>query len=387
MSAGRWQIVLFALLLPIVSSPSADAGQFFMEDVAAVIVESNYGYMAIEVRGSARYIGTLDAGDQSYQINTLLNNNRDGDSLSNWSAPDDEGGGLTGSGITEGMIIHCNGPPCAAYGNLYRENCPTTYNYRGRGAVVVYHQFNPEIDTEDTFTYLVDCATPPYDGGGGGGGGGGVDPCGSSASTVSTTSSIGPGELLANEPGSYPLERRDRQGEMRYLLEEWAVFSVSPGPGRTVAVDPVNGSSPRFARAAAAQVRAGRPPASADVVLVVEGVDHPRNERHVPTPEVRLRGEPLVADAQGHDLVLRADFAKTGELVDLQVIYADGPVSDSLLTDVRERLELVYADSRRHRAIAFVTLDLEGSVTLRSGRVVLPLCCCYTDEGGGIYCV
>lgn len=332
------------------------------------------------------YVGTLDRGDQSYQINTLLNNNRDGDSLSNWSAPDDEGGGLTGSGITSGMVIQRNGPPCAAYGNLYREYCPTTYNYRGRGAVTIYHQFTPEIDTQDTFTYLVECATPP-DGGGGGGGGGGVDPCGSGTSTVNTTSSIGTGELLSNEPGSYTLDRRDRQGHMRYLLEEWAVLSVSPGPGRSASVETVNASSARFARAAAAQVRARRASELEDVVLVVEGVDHPRNERWVPTPEVRLRDAPSVDGFQGHDLVLRADFAKTGELVELQVIYADGPVSDDLLAEVSERLELVYADSRRHRAIAFVTLDLDGSVTLRSGRVVLPLCCCYTDEGGGIWCI
>lgn len=384
--AGRWQSILFALLLPVVISPSADAGQFFMEDVTAAIVESTNGYLAIEVRGSARYIGTVDPGDQSYQINTLLNNNRDGDSLGNWSAPDDEGGGLTGSGITEGMTLHCNGPPCAAYGNLYRQYCPTTYNYRGRGAVTIYHQYTPEIDTKDTSTHLVDCYTPP-DGGGGGGGGGGVDPCGSSTATVSTTSSISTGELLSNEPGSYTLDRRDQQGHMRYLLEEWAVVSVSPGPGRSVAVETVNASSPRFARAAAAQVRAGRSPASADVVLVIEGVDHPRDERWMPTPGVRLRNAPSVEGFQGHDLVLRADFAKSGEVVDLQVIHTDGPVSDDLLAEVSESLELIYADSRRHRAIAFVTLDLDGSVTLRSGRVVLPLCCCYTDEGGGIYCI
>lgn len=367
----------------------ASAGTFVMRNVAAVVVESNYGYMVIEVRGSAVYQGTKDPGDNNWQINTLLNHNRDGDSLSNWSAPDAAGNGLTGFSIFEGQVVSVNSQPRAAYANLYRLNCPQTFNYRGRGAVTVYHNGGlgvggPEISTMDTFTSLVGCYTPQ--GGGGGGGGGGVDPCNNSTSTTGTLSSIESGELLATDSGGYPLKRQDIQGQTRFALEEWAVVEVTPGNGHVPSVKTLNASSDPYGQMAAAKVRASHVPMTDDTVLVVDGVTHPRNGRHIPIPEVNLRAAPLPAAMQGHDLVVRADFSETGELTDLQVVHSDAEVSEELLEALREGLQISYQDSGRHRAIAFVTFDVDGTVTIRSSQVVLPQCCCYSDEIG-IWCI
>lgn len=365
----------------LMGAVAAQAGTFEMQNVSAVTTTSTYGYIGVEVRGSARYTGALDGNDVHYQINTLLNHNRDGGSLSNWSAPDAEGASLTGHGIVEGMIITCTGS-CAAYANLYRENCPTTYNYVGRGAVAIYHQFSPEIDTMDTAVYLVSCYTPPD--GGGGGGGGGSDPCGPGTATVTTASSIETGALLNRGPGAYPLDRRDTQGRTRYLLEEWAVLSVAPGVGNAPTVGVLNASSQRFAGRAAANLRRAAAQNEHGTLLVVEGVDHPRNERYIPPPDVIFHGA-ANPESRGQDLVVRADFARTGELLDLQVLYADREVSEDLLAVLWEGLEISYADSRRHRAIAFGTFDLGERVTVRSSQTILPLCCCYTDETG-IWC-
>lgn len=95
-----------------------------------------------------------------------------------------------------------------------------------------------------------------------------------------------------------------------------------------------------------------------------------------------LRAEPLPASTQGHDLLVRADFSETGELTDLRVLHSDAEVSKELLTALREGLQISYQDSGRHRAIAFVTFDLDGTVSVRSSQVVLPQCCCYSDEVG-----
>lgn len=275
-----FRIASCALLAWVGAIAPVQAGTFVMQDVQAVTVESNYGYMAVEVRGSAMYVGPVDPGDQNWQINTLLNHNRDGDSLSNWSAPDDAGDGLTGFSIVENQVVRVSSQPRAAYGNLYRNNCPSTYNYKGRGAVAIYHNDSfgtnpPEIDTMDTATYLVGCYTPG--GGGGGGGGGGPDPCNESTSTTSTLSSIESGELLATDSGGYPLERQDIQGQTRFVLEEWAVVEVTPGKGRVPSVRVLEASSDPYGQRAAAKVRAGRAPVTDDTVLVVDGVTHPRN--------------------------------------------------------------------------------------------------------------
>ena len=192
-------------------------------------------------------------------------------------------------------------------------------------------------------------------------------------------------KLLASDSGGYPLERRDIQGQTRFSLEEWAVVEVAPGRGNAPSVKVLETSSGPYGQKAAAKIRAGRAPGTDDTVLMVDGVTHPRNGRHIPLPEVSLRAEPLPASTQGHDLLVRADFSEAGELTDLRVLHSDAEVPEALLTALREGLRISYQDSGRHRAIAFVTFDLDGTITIRSSRVVLPQCCCYSDETG-IWC-
>ncbi len=379
---GRWMGCAILLVLGASTSRS-EAGTFVMMSVDAATVVSSYGYMGVRVDGIAQYQGSVDSGDVDYQINTELNDNRDGGSLYNWSMPDAEGDGLTGHGITQGMYISCTGS-CAAYSNLYRLNCPATYNYVGHGAVTVYHPFSSEISTKDTGVRLVGCFTPPPpppDGGGGWGGGGGV--CGSGAVTTATMASVNSGAMLAAVPGFSALTRRDVQGHMRYLLEDWAVLSVTPAEDDAPTIKVLNASSPPFGDAAAARLRAQATKASG-TVLVVESAEHPRNSRWIPTPRARMVGPSFSGGAPGEELVVRADFTDSGRLGRLDVLHSTEPVPGPLVDQIKQHLEMVYQSPKRHRAIAFVILRLGDSVAIRSSVTVVPLCCCGSE---GNFCV
>ncbi len=374
----RWALCI--LLLSFAATPgSARAGTFVMTGVSANIVTSSYGYIGVRVVGTAQYMGTVDFGDVDYQINTELNDNQDGGSLDNWSMPDAEGGGLTGSGIDPNMTITCSGS-CSAYANLYRESCPATYNYKGHGAVTIYHPFLPEIDTMDTGLHLVGCFTYTPPDGGGGGGGGRVGGCSGTVVGATTTTSLVDGSLLDKRPGTYPLSRRDVQGHVRYLLDDWAVLSASPAARGGQVVETLNASSAGFAKAAAAGLRAGLPMSSTGPVLVVEAPVHPKNTRWIPTPEVALRGGAFADGSAFQELAVRADFDASGTLVEVEPIYPVAGVPEALLAELRSRLTMVYQGDKRHRAISFMVLDLGDRVKIRSSVTILPQCCCGTDE-------
>lgn len=376
-------LLLSVAALGAAASAPVEAGTFEIVDVSPVTTTSQTWYQGVETQATARYFGSHDANDDGYLIQTFMNDSLGGD-LNDWNNPDHFGDGRSGSGIYEGMILSCTGS-CAAYANFYREACPETYNYKGKAGVTIYHQFNPEIDIDYSGVYTVGCYTPPD--GGGGGGGGGVDGCGTAGygSTMATGISVETGETLSHGPGTHPLTRQDVQDRMRYLLEEWAVFSVTPGSRGTHEVEPLNSSSQQFAASEAARLKSEMRPKEAGTILVVEGLDHPRNERHIPTPEVRIAGEPFAGGSPEQEMVLRADFDASGDLADLDVIHTTGAVPEELLADLRSRLTLAYEGPSRHRAIAFVVLDLGDSLAIRSSHTVLPLCCCYTDETG-IWC-
>lgn len=373
-------LVVFIVAL-VVGAQSIQAGTFEVTDVFPITSSQTY-HLGVEMRATARYIGTLDPNDNGYLIQTFINDNRSG-GLDDWNNPDHWGDGKSGTGIFAGMILTCSGS-CAAYANLWRLQCPQTYNYKGKGGVVIYHQFSPEIDIDYSAVYLVDCYAPqpppPRRGEGDD-----DDGCGPGGATVTTMTSIETGATLSEGSGTYSLNRRDVQDEIRYLLEEWTVVSLVLGSEGSSVVETLKSSSDEFGSAVAARFRDMPAPESAGTVLVVEGVDHPRNSRHVPTPSVRLRGR-FAGGSPGQELVVRADFARRGNLVELQVIHSTEPVAEELLAELRNRLMVVNQGPGRHRTVSFVILDLGDPVTIRSSQAILPLCCCYTDEGGGVWC-
>ena len=361
------------------SAGSLQAGMFMMTSVTAATVTSTTGYIGVRVNGTAQYVGTVDTNDIDYQINTELNDNQDGGYLYNWSSPDAEGAGKTGHGIVSGMYISCTGS-CAAYANLYRESCPVTYNYVGHGAVTIYHPIHPEIDTQDTAVYSVGCFTYTPPDGGGGGGGGRIGGCSGTVVGTTTTTSLVDGFLLDKRPGTYPLSRRDVQGHVKYLLDDWAVLSASPSARGGQVVETLNASSEGFAKAVAARLRVGLPASSTGPVLVVEAPVHPKNARWIPTPEVALRGGAFAGGSAFQELAVRADFDASGTLVEVDPIYPVTGVPEALLADLRSHLTMVYQGDKRHRAISFMVLDLGDRVKIRSSVTILPQCCCGTDE-------
>jgi len=363
---------------------SAQAGTFEMYNVSTVIKANTNYYIGIEVQGFAQYVGPKDPDDNSYLIQTFLNDSYGGD-LNDWNNPDEFGAGLTGTTVYETQVISCTGA-CAAYGNIVKPFCPDAAFYKGKGGVTIYHQFTPEIDIKYTAVYSTGCAYNDI-----GGGGGPPNPgCESgSATTTTTVTSIGSGATVSRGRSSGTVGRRDIQEEVRYLLEEWAVLDHQRAPGAQGIVDILNASSEEFARSVAAEIGADSGNVAEGPILVIEGIDHPYNDRYIPTPTVRLVGEPIMGGSPGDRLVLRADFAESGTLASLDVLHASSSVSAELVAAIEQHLALEYETAGRHRAVSFVVLELGGParpVQMVASRTVLPLCCCYTDETG-TYCI
>ncbi len=117
----------------------------------------------IIVEAEAEYVGPKDANDYGWLLNSFLTD----DSGSN---NDTAGYGLNGTGVWEGRRITTG----LAYGaDAVVPLCNGTLNnhYQGRGAVTIYHQFNPEIDElsgtrETLYCDPVGGETPPGPGGG-----------------------------------------------------------------------------------------------------------------------------------------------------------------------------------------------------------------------------
>ncbi|HSL83797.1 MAG TPA: hypothetical protein VLF66_13560 [Thermoanaerobaculia bacterium] len=362
------------------SVPTANlqAGTFEITRINPQASHSTY-HVAVDMQAEATYFGAVDPDDNGYLIQTFMNDNSSGGGLHDWNNPDHWGDGQSGIGITEGMILRCT-VPCSAYARFNRKECPSTYNYTGKAGVVIYHPGSPEIDIDYSAVYLVGCYTPPpppppppSNGG--------DDGCGPGTATVATMTSIQTGDILSDGAGGYTLSRRDRQDDETYLREEWAVLSLEPTADGAPAVEVLSSSMVSFGRAAAARAHALPPLDSETVLLVVEGVDHPRNGRHIATPVVRLRGSRLAGGSEPQKLVVQADFAKSGDLADLTVLHTTGPVAEDFLDELRTRLVLDFHGPRRHRAISYVILNVGPDVSIRSSETVLPLCCCYFDDG------
>ena len=383
----RWILAPLTALLFFTSAQVVTAGTFFITDVSAVRQSESQYYVGVSVPAMAQYMGTLDRDDNGYLLQTFLNDALGGD-LNDWNNPDSFGSGNSGSGIVEGQVLSCTGG-CAAYMNIYKAVCPDDINYRGKGGVTIYHQFSPEIDLDYTYVYATGCYYDPDFGGGDDEPGPGCNSASLSATTSSTLTVIDDATMLAAGPGTFVLSRQDHQDEMEYLLEEWAILqpSATSGPSRDVEV--LNASSPGFATAAAARLRGRGADLPARPVLVLDSVNHPLNERFIPTPTVHLSG-PLVQGIPpgAGRAVVRADFSESGELGALDVFYASEAVPSKLLEDIKARVEIEYQTSGRHRAISFMVLGFgDGPVQVLDSQTVLPACCCSYDPEGAFRCV
>lgn len=364
--------------------PALPAGTFEIMSVSAVRKTETQYSVGVEVPAMAQYVGPVDPSDDGYLLQTFLNDALGGD-LNDWNNPDSFGDGISGTGISEGQILSCSGS-CAAFMYVPKPFCPDGNSYRGKAGVTIYHQFTPEIDIEYTYVYGTGCYTDTSGGGGGGGGSPGCNSATLSTTTSSTLLSVDDGATLSSSTGHFTLARHDAQRGITYLLEEWAILRPGRGVGLSRDVDTLNASSPGFAAAAATRVRTSQLVLPDRPVLVLESVNHPLNDRYIPTPTVHL----AAASSQGTPpgagrVVVRADFAESGTLGALDVLYSSEPVPDQVLDEVRSRLEIHYQTAGRHRAVAFLVLGFgDGPVQELESQTVLPACCCGVNEA---FCV
>lgn len=135
---------LVVALCALLGTTTTFAGEFRVTSVS-------YGgwlrdtYQLVIVVGEAKYTGELDGNDRSWLIQTFLNDSY-GNDLDDWANPDFVGAGKTGTSITPGMAITCDGS-CAANGSIDRVQCGSNerVQYKGKAGVVIYHQYSPDI--------------------------------------------------------------------------------------------------------------------------------------------------------------------------------------------------------------------------------------------------
>ncbi len=219
------------------------------------------------------------------------------------------------------------------------------------------------------------CPANPGDGGGGGGVGG----C-SATSTTMTVTSIESGVTVSRSKGSYVLRRKDDQDHVRFLLDDWAVVAYLPAPGGAPIVDLLGSSSPTFAADALETVRSGRAFSSPETLLVVEAPVHPRNSRYIPAPTIRLLAAKRASKLPAGEVVVRADFAKSGGLMDLKLLQSSLPDSRGVLDELQDRLQVGFQTEKHHRVIAFLVIETGDDMKLLASEPVLPQCCCGIEE-------
>jgi hypothetical protein len=125
----------------ILATPTASlAGTFVMQRVWADTwyPSGNQQYFTVVMNGEAKYLGSVDANDSHWYIQTDLYHSQWG-----WVAA---GFGNNGSGTPyTNMLFKCIGG-CAASYTFETPSClANPIYYQGRGGVTIYHQYNPEI--------------------------------------------------------------------------------------------------------------------------------------------------------------------------------------------------------------------------------------------------
>lgn len=248
-----------------------------------------------------------------------------------------------------------------------------------------------------TVAFCADCITCTITCGAGGCGGGGGGGCFSAGSQDQQTIAI-PLERNREEPSfaksSFVLHRTELGTDgLSYLVEEWVILTYSSQTGASgPRVSILNASSPEFAAAKSRDLTQGarvswkgissRREGSSETVLVIEAPIHPNNSRLVATPDLRLSDPEVPAGITPAGVLVRADFSEDETLQRLQVLRADGVVTDNLLAVLKDRLQLHRNSTRHHRTVVFARIEIDKSMEVSSLATILPKCCC-----NGAHCI
>ncbi len=295
----------------------------------------------------------------------------------------------------QGDEIWCDsfGPACAAHKGVDKPCCGLdTLDYKGRADVVNLHGHSQDDEqfTQQQPVPCRQCEPPPN--------------ClvGGMRSTFSLPVSGGPRVVHAVSPGTFRNPRTDTHGGILYILDEWVILAIDRGADGVVSnVTALAASTSGYGDfrrelliegielsrqsrrtqsgeflgtgSLEAYFRPGR-----SIVLVVNEPVHPPNDRWIEPPLPLLRPGSVQGAIGGEALVVvRADFAEDRSLIDLQVLYSDRPLTRDERKFVEASLGLEYLSEKRHRAVLFAVLRLDGgAVTIQRSRTVRPQCCC-----------
>lgn len=209
-------------------------------------------------------------------------------------------------------------------------------------------------------------------------------PCSTTPDTKSTVLGLAgrTSAELTTLPSGFFTERRETVGNVKFIMEDWAVVRVAPESDR-VRLLGLEGSSSALLAPRAAAVSARRASRSSgdpgQIALVVEAPVHPDNSRMIPTPGVELRAAALPYLGERITAAVRIDVGADREIREVKVLYGTGslPAGIDLAQHLRDNLQLQYQSAKQHRVIVYGIVDVEaGKVLLRENEVILPLCCC-----------
>lgn len=186
---------------------------------------------------------------------------------------------------------------------------------------------------------------------------------------------------LADEQLGFGLSREVERPEGHFLMDEW-VLVMRRGQAPRLGL----GSTAAFQdRVQAMLDRVPGRRQDQELILVVEAGDHPVDSRYIPRPEV----EPLEVAVDwpmrsaASSFWFRAEVAADRAVDRVRMLHSsDSRGGEAVRAAIRENLRLRYADARRHRVVVFgrARVDSSGLLTVQDELVVLPQCCCGTDE-------
>jgi len=230
---------------------------------------------------------------------------------------------------------------------------------------------------------------------GGGGGGGGCLVAGSRNQQVIAVS-LGRNEVNSPLPqSSFTLTRTEPgDNDVSYLMEEWVVIAYSSQPGEaTPKIEILNASSSEFAAAKSRDLAQGardswkglsfdrRGPK--ETLLVVEAPVHFYDGPLDSARGLKLSDPEVPAGLSPVKALIRVDFSEDGALQRLQVLHADGFVSQDLVDLLRNRVQLDHRSMEHNRAVVFAMVKIDKVIELSRLATVLPKGCC----SGGAHCI
>jgi hypothetical protein len=200
---------------------------------------------------------------------------------------------------------------------------------------------------------------------------------------------------VAFPKSSFVLNRmEDGEGDVSFLMEEWAIIGPSIQAGETrPRLKVLMASSPAFAAAKTRDLELSARVSqkgnetvdakSGETLLVVEAPVHPHNSRFAPTPTLELADTKVPPGMSPTDVLIRADFSENEDSTrQLQVLHSSGIVSQELMDLLKDRLKLDRGAMKRHRTIVFASVRIGDAVRVTNLTTVMPKCCC-----GGYRCI